>query len=424
MRSLLLLVALGSVAHAGRVVVLTDRTDLSTALQVATAAAQLEIVTEPMASPQGEQVLDRAATAQHLAVTDNASAVVWIDGNEVWAVSADGHELRHAPLADASDPRVFAAIAASLLDELRAPPENATHVRVDVTIDGSPQQSIVATPTPPPPLPVVADVSAPGIVVIQPRGQRPSPRLDIAGGPFVGQRGMGFQQDPPDFPATPPSYPNTGLGGVSLHLGAFPHPEEAYGNDLTGFGATFDLQKSIGAQLAANDTVNDTYGNYTLDFVAWDLAAHYRHKAGKLLFDGMASYGRAAWTLESDFPASVQIPDTTYTYLGAGGKVELAVGDRSSVGFGARYMYILSSGDVSDEDWYGSGTSSGLGLDVDVKIPISDKLYVRGTAEYRRVSMNFVGDGNLATSTSMSSLAVSNITDSWLIIGTEIGATF
>ncbi len=423
MRSILILVALGTVAHAGRVVVLTERTELSAALQVAT---QLEIVAEPMTSPPGEQVLDRAASAQHLAMTDNASAVVWIDGDEVWAVSADGHELRHAPLADASDPRVFAAIAASLLDELRAPPENATHVRVDVTIDPSPAQPIAATP--PPPQPVVADVSAPAIVARvvdhEPTGPRPSPRFDIAGGAFAGQRGMGFQQDPPDFPATPPSYPNTGLGGVALHLGAFPRPEEAYGNDLTGWGATFDLQKSVSAQLAANDTVNDTYGNYALNFVAWDLAAHYRHRAGKLLFDGMASYGRAAWTLESDFPASVQIPDTSYAYLGAGGKVELAVGDRTSIGLGAQYMHILSSGDVSDEDWYGSGSSSGLGLDVDVKIPISDKLYVRGTLEYRRVSMDFVGDGNLSSTTSSASLAVSNITDSWLIAGTEIGATF
>ena len=45
-----------------------------------------------------------------------------IDDRDVCVVSADGRSFRHAPLGDAS-PRMFAAVATSLLDELIAPPE-------------------------------------------------------------------------------------------------------------------------------------------------------------------------------------------------------------------------------------------------------------------------------------------------------------
>jgi hypothetical protein len=424
MRALLFLVALGSVAHAGRVVMVTERTDLPVALQAAGAVQHLEVVAEPMEIPPGEQVLDRAAAAQHLAITNNASAVVWLDSNEVWVVSADGHGVRHAPLEDASNPRVFAAIALSLLDELAVPPEANVSVDVSVDVPPPPAAPVVTPPQQPVDVtPSAADVVA-AVVPARALGQRRSPRLDISLGGFAGERGMSFAQDPPDFPATPPSYPKSGLGGVVLDAAVFPFPESQYGDDLTGWGASVEIQTSVGASLAANDTVNDTYGSYGLNYTAWELGAHYRHKTGRFLFDGMASYGQASWSLESDFPSNVQIPDTSYQYVGAGAKVEVAVGERASVGLGARYLYLLSTGDVSDMDWYGSGSASGLGLDVDCKLPISGAIYLRGLFEYRRIAMSFDGDGNLSTSEGGNSLAVSNITDSWLMVGTQLGMTF
>ena len=407
------LVALSSVAYADRVVVLTDRADLPVALQAAT--SRVEVVAQAIDAPPGEHVLDRAAAAQHLAITSNATAVVWIDNGEVWIVSADGREMRHASLGDGSNPSVFAAIATSLLGEL-------------VAVAPVP----AAPPTPPPVaeiaiVPAAADASTPALVaaaIVQPPSStHRSPRFDLSGGTFVASRGMAFHQDPPDWPATPPSYPMSGFGGISLQGAAFPRPEDAYGDDLTGPGVTFMIQKSTGATLAANDVVNDTYGHYDMDYTAFELGAHYRHQIGRVLFDGMVNYGRSSWSLESDFPPTVQIPDTSYQYIGVGGTLELAL-ERARLSVGARYMYVLSSGDIGSEDWYGSGSSNGLGLDVGLKIPIMGALYVRGTVEYRRISSSFNGDGNLSNTTDMSSLAVSQIVDSWFDAGAQLGYAF
>ncbi|HEY1812919.1 MAG TPA: hypothetical protein VGG74_11270 [Kofleriaceae bacterium] len=398
---MLFLIALGSVAHANPVVVVSDRADLAGALEV----DHVEVVVEPTATLPGEQVLDRAAAAQHVAMTHGASAAVWVENNEVWVVTADGRTVRHAPIEDASNPRLFAAITASLLDELSAPPENQAQVSVDVAI------------TPPVVAPAAADVVA-SVTPVEAGGRR-SPIFDIAAGGFVGTRGMGFGEYP--GANTTPSYPSSGVDGIALQASLFPRPETEHGDDLTGFGATFEIQRSIGATVSADDMVNDTYGNYGLDYTAWEVGAHYRHKTGRFLLDGMVSYGNATWTLAPDFPASVAVPNTEYQYIGAGVGVDFAFADHASIGVGGRYMYMLSTGDVSDMDWYGPGTATGAGLDANVKVALGGALYLRAFAEYRRVFMNFDGYGSLSAP---GYSAVSDITDSWLMAGTQIGASF
>jgi hypothetical protein len=138
MRALAILCLLAGVARAGHstVVVMSDP-ELGSALQVALQGRGIAIATVPR--PGGALRLERAAAAQRAAIDFGADAAVWIDLDvgsvEVCAVSSDGRYFRHAPLPDES-PRVVAAIATSLLDELLAPPEaNAPHVAVDVHVD-------------------------------------------------------------------------------------------------------------------------------------------------------------------------------------------------------------------------------------------------------------------------------------------------
>jgi hypothetical protein len=253
----------------------------------------------------------------------------------------------------------------------------------------------------------------------------PSPRFELSLGGFVAERGMSFQQDPPDFPATPPSYPSTGLDGLAMRGAVYPFPVNKNGWDLTGIGFEFTLQQSLGASLGANDTVNDTYGQYSLSYTAWEGGIHYRYPLGSLVtLDGSVNYGRSTYTLESDFPSSVQIPDTSYEYLSAGADIELNVTERMRISFGGRWLYLLDTGDVSSEDWYGSGSAGGLQLHLGFKVPLGDLLYLRGQVEYMRVSMDFNGDGNLSTSEDDDSLAVSNITDSSIGGNVQLGVSF
>jgi hypothetical protein len=131
-----LLIALCSVASAGeRIVVMTDD-EMSSAVELALSSRHVGIATA--ATPEGALRLDRAAAAQHAATASDASASVWIDGGDVCIVSADGLYFRQAPLPPNATPRVFAAIATSLLDELLAPPEYSIAV---IDVRGAPSAS-------------------------------------------------------------------------------------------------------------------------------------------------------------------------------------------------------------------------------------------------------------------------------------------
>ena len=144
-------VVAAQVASASTVVVLSDPGNapaLGSALQVMLAGRGVAIATLP--APQGGLRLDRAASAQHAALSFNADAALWIysdaGATEVCAVSADGRYFRHAPLpvGEGDTPRMFAAIATSLLDELLSPDvvDVDVHVHFDPHGPGGP---VVAT---------------------------------------------------------------------------------------------------------------------------------------------------------------------------------------------------------------------------------------------------------------------------------------
>jgi hypothetical protein len=144
-------VAAAAPARASQVVVMLEpvrASELGAALEVELAGRRVAVASLP--PPAGPLRLDRAAAAQHAAVQLGADAAVWIDredaATDVCVVSADGRQFRRAPLPpDVDSPRAFAAIAASLLDELIATPDLPLAVNVDVQVSVTPA---VAAPTP------------------------------------------------------------------------------------------------------------------------------------------------------------------------------------------------------------------------------------------------------------------------------------
>jgi len=143
--------------------------------------------------------------------------------------------------------------------------------------------------------------------------------------------------------------------------------------------------------------MDDTgYGDYTLTHMAWDTGIHYRWPIDILSIDASASFGGVSHTLGNDFPESVAIPDTSYSYLGGGVHVDLQVTEKASVGAGAKYMYLLGAGMVTEQDWYGAGNANGVALDGDFTIPLPHRMYVKGGIEYRRIKIDFEGSGELS----------------------------
>lgn len=216
-----LVLVLCAVAHGGnRIVVMSERNDLSSALQLALAGRQADVAAET-ATPAGEQRLDRAAAAQRTAIADHADIGVWIDGDEVWVVLADGRDVRHAPLPADASPRVFAAVTTSLIDELVAPPV-APPVAVDVHVDvGPPAAPQVAVAAQPPPAVAPAVVAPPSLVATATAAEAPvnASRTLIELGATASNASVGGQVEVL-YPLTPAMRLGF-LGGVSSMFEGF-----------------------------------------------------------------------------------------------------------------------------------------------------------------------------------------------------------
>lgn len=259
---------------------------------------------------------------------------------------------------------------------------------------------------------VVAAAKAPKIM-------KPTPRFFLAGGAFIESRGMGFTHNPPDSQVQAPDYPASGVGGISISAAVYPSPIDKLSYDPSGIGFSFGIQKSVGATLSAYDPDANTFGDYTVDHSAYQGAIHYRYPTDLIIVDGDVSYGQDGYALGISSPSGIQIPDVNYKYLGIGGTVDLKVTDRTRAGFGAHYMYMLDTGDVADETWYGSGNASGIKLEAHFQIPLNDMLFMRAQLDYTRVSMDFEQSGDISNQ-----LEIGNITDSAIGGTAMVGVAF
>ena len=200
MRAILVLsvVLAAQSARAETVVVMSaPGADLDTALRVVMAGRGVTVAGAP--HPLGALRLERAAIAQRTAMEVGAQAAVWIDDADVCAVTADGQQFRHAPLPpEAASPRVFAAIATSLLDEMIRPEAWAVDVNVNVSITPGGVTVGPGVPVGPPGL------GAPGLAVIAPapyeRAHVGSTLIEI--GPMISPLTIGLQ-GAVLFPLTP-----------------------------------------------------------------------------------------------------------------------------------------------------------------------------------------------------------------------------
>jgi hypothetical protein len=230
---------------------------------------------------------------------------------------------------------------------------------------------------------------------------QPTPRFAIAAGGYFASRGMSFDGD------MVPEYPASGIKGLRLEGAFYPAPSQKLDGDLSGVGFSFKLAHSLGSVLTSEDTDGTIYDS-TIDNTAWELGAHYRWPLGIVAIDTSVALGNETHAIV-DLPESVQIPDTSVTYLSAGGHLDLYVTDKATIGFGAHYLYVSSAGDINNEDMYGAGDAWGMTLDADFQIPLTGPVFVKGGLEYRRVSYDFEGSGQQAMDLNMSSIVDTSI---------------
>lgn len=219
------------------------------------------------------------------------------------------------------------------------------------------------------------------------RSSRPTPRARVAGGVgwasrslAIGAEGDGVTQ-----------YAGVGAKQLGVEAAFYPFPTKKRDGVLSGVGFSFGVSQSLGSTVTFDDL--DEVGDYNIDQHALHAAVHYRAALGEhFAIDGEVGYGRQTYNLD-DAPATFEVPNTSYHYLHAGTHLDLAITERASVGFGGKLFHVMDTGDLSSVEWYGPGSSSGLGVDANFVIPLPANLYVRGELEYTRIKTSFDGIG-------------------------------
>ena len=218
----------------------------------------------------------------------------------------------------------------------------------------------------------------------------PTPKFRIGGGGYYASRTLTFEAENQTGPMNYPGVPHKGL---QVQAEVYPFPLKKLDGDLSGIGFSFSIGHSAGSVVTFDD--GESVGEYNINQSQFDAGIHWRQPLGDLLsLDGHVNYGRNSYTI-SDAPETFEVPDTEYSYLGGGAALDLNIAGRASVGFGAKYFYLLDVGDISSVDWYGPGRASGWGLDGNFVIPLPKQLYLRGNLGYTKYTIDFDGVGQV-----------------------------
>jgi hypothetical protein len=249
--------------------------------------------------------------------------------------------------------------------------------------DNSGRKMLVDVFTPPD---VVIDTS---LDVKPPHKPVPTPKWTIEAGTYYQSRQLEFTSGDQTGPM---EYNGTGVKGLQVTASVYPWPLQKYDGRPSGVGFSATFAKSIGSTYTFDD--GDTTADYTIDQSLFEAGVHYRWPLGQVSIDTHASYGRSSHIIQ-DAPEELEVPDVSYEWIGMGADLELAITDKASVALGGSYMYMLNTGDLTSEDWYGSGSASGLEFHGSFTVPLPYDMFVKGQLTYRRITTNFNGDGTL-----------------------------
>ena len=215
---------------------------------------------------------------------------------------------------------------------------------------------------------------------------QPTPRFALSAGGWYGSRSFlpeGDSDELQDYAAR--------SKGFQLHASVYPFPTKKMDGIQSGLGFSASLYRSAGSEVVAS--TDQDVGTYQFDQNGFEGAVHYRQPLGLVSLDGEVGYSRHNYTMSGDFP--LDVPDTAYSAFHAGARLDLHITDRATIGVGGKMFYVLNNGPMSDLEWYGPGSTSGLGLDASFVVPLPRSLFVRGDLSYRRFSTTLDGVGDI-----------------------------
>ena len=241
-----------------------------------------------------------------------------------------------------------------------------------------------------------------------------TPRFMIDGGFYLGSRTLVWDA-PPDANVT--NFAGVSTKGFQLNAAIYPFPSKQIDGILSGVGFTGSIHHSAGSTVEFDN--GDQVEEDVLNQNGWELGIHYRFPLSSMVaLDAGAFYGNQTFEIVDASP-DFEVPDTKYSYLGASAHLDLAITDRATIGFGARYFTVLDTGNLASTDWFGPVSASGLGLEASFVIPLPASLYVRGQLSYQRISLTTNGGGQITDDE-----GVTGGTDSTIMGNVNLGIAF
>jgi len=243
---------------------------------------------------------------------------------------------------------------------------------------------------------------------------RATPKFSVAGGFFVGSRTLYIGAENPEGVT---QYAGVPVKGIGVEAAFYPFPSKKIDGIQSGVGFSFGIGHSLASTVTYDDL--EQVGDYVINQTAWNADVHYRAPLGNsFAIDGSVGYGQQNYVIE-DAPMTFEVPNTAYSYLSVGGHIDLSITERSTVGFGAKYLYMLGTGDLSSVDWYGPGGSAGWHLDGNFSVPLPSSLFIKGELSYSRIKTSFDGVGQITEAE-----GVTEAVDSTVAANVKIGISF
>jgi hypothetical protein len=249
---------------------------------------------------------------------------------------------------------------------------------------------------------------------------------DVAVGVGFLKRNLDFDSSPALAPANQPNgyKGGTPVAGLAVFGEIYPLSFGDRGGWLSGFGIGFGLDRVFTLKSKLGTTEYDTTQT------DYSIGLRYRYNFGnspklpsvKLLF----GYNHLDFKIDHG-AADIDLPDVSYSYLDAGlaFRVPLTVPWLALFAEG-RYLIVLSSGQISDQMFYGDGSTKGLDIGGGIEARIAEAWSVRGGVRYRRISFDFDGTGTKSNNRdgNPSSQDVTGATDMYLTGYVLVGYVF
>ncbi|HKE15365.1 MAG TPA: hypothetical protein VKB80_10890 [Kofleriaceae bacterium] len=185
-----------------------------------------------------------------------------------------------------------------------------------------------------------------------------APWLSIAVGPELFGRHFSYRDD---IFHQLQEYDVTATPAVTATAAIYPMARGT-GGALAGLGLAGQF-----THVPAFDSEDGAGGRYTSEARSYALGARYRHHLLGIEVAGALDYGSQSFSIASagDMPAP-DFPGVSYRYLRAGLGIAAPLVSRFSIAAAAGYRQVLSSGEISGDDFF--PRSSARGFDADLEL--------------------------------------------------------